>query len=72
MIGDTVFDIAMARAAGVAAIGVSWGYHPVADLHAAGADVVVDDFAQLLPALQTRWSLSSAHTRDEAKEANHA
>ncbi|MGD9769958.1 MAG: HAD family hydrolase, partial [Pseudolabrys sp.] len=47
---------AMARAAGVAAIGVSWGYHPVADLHAAGADVVVDDFAQLLPALDMRWA----------------
>lgn len=72
MIGDTVFDIAMARAAGVAAIGVSWGYHAAADLRAAGADVVVDDFAQLLPALETRWSLPSTHTRGEVKEANHA
>ena len=72
MIGDTVFDIAMARAAGVVAIGVSWGYHAAADLRAAGADVVVDDFAQLLPALETRWSLPSTHTRGEVKEANHA
>ena len=27
MIGDTSFDMAMARAAGVRAIGVAWGYH---------------------------------------------
>ena len=27
VVGDTVYDIAMARAAGAAAIGVSWGYH---------------------------------------------
>lgn len=63
MIGDTVFDIAMARAAGVAAIGVSWGYHPAADLRAAGADAVVDDFAQLLPCLETQWSLPARGER---------
>ena len=27
MIGDTSYDMAMARAAGVTAIGVAWGYH---------------------------------------------
>ncbi len=32
MVGDTTYDMDMARAAGIAAIGVSWGYHPVADL----------------------------------------
>ncbi len=32
VIGDTVFDMEMARNAGASAIGVSWGYHPVADL----------------------------------------
>ena len=48
MIGDTTFDIDMGRAAGVAVIGVSWGYHPVADLTACGAEVVVDDFDALL------------------------
>jgi phosphoglycolate phosphatase len=37
MIGDTVYDVAMARAAGVRAIGVSWGYHDPAELLAAGA-----------------------------------
>lgn len=43
MIGDTTFDIEMARAARTGAIGVSWGYHPIEALHSAGAHVVVDD-----------------------------
>lgn len=51
MIGDTSFDIEMAVAAGVHAIGVSWGYHSVDDLRAAGAHVVVDDYAALLNAI---------------------
>lgn len=37
MIGDTSFDIMMARAAGVTAIGVAWGYHEAEELRAAGA-----------------------------------
>ncbi|MBM6576187.1 HAD-IA family hydrolase [Microvirga sp. SRT01] len=40
MIGDTSFDMAMARAAGCRAVGVAWGYHSVDDLAAAGADVI--------------------------------
>ena len=28
MVGDTEFDIAMGRAAGLATVGVAWGYHP--------------------------------------------
>lgn len=47
MIGDTTFDIAMARAAGVRAIGIAWGYHAAAELHAAGAEVVAADAAEL-------------------------
>lgn len=47
MIGDTVYDIEMARNAGVAAIGVAWGYHAAGDLHQAGATVVLDEFSQL-------------------------
>jgi phosphoglycolate phosphatase len=48
MIGDTSFDMAMARSAGVNAIGVSWGYHPHEDLRKAGAKIIVDSFADLL------------------------
>jgi phosphoglycolate phosphatase len=41
MIGDTSFDIRMARAANTHAIGVAWGYHTEQELEAAGAHVVV-------------------------------
>ena len=40
MIGDTSYDMAMARAAGVTAIGVTWGYHEAEELKAAGADFI--------------------------------
>jgi phosphoglycolate phosphatase len=40
MIGDTSYDMAMARAAGVRAIGAGWGYHDEQALCAAGADCV--------------------------------
>jgi phosphoglycolate phosphatase len=40
MIGDTVFDIEMAVAAGTRAIGVAWGYHAAEELRAAGAEAV--------------------------------
>lgn len=51
MIGDTEYDIAMGRAAGMTTIGVAWGYHPTPRLHAAGADAVVQDFPALEAAL---------------------
>jgi phosphoglycolate phosphatase len=53
MIGDTVFDIEMARRAGVGAIGVAWGYHEEEELHAAGAHRVVRDGHELVPAILT-------------------
>ncbi|MEH3101969.1 HAD-IA family hydrolase [Sphingomonas adhaesiva] len=48
MIGDTSYDMQMARAADVRGIGVGWGYHDAATLRAAGAGVVVDDAAALV------------------------
>lgn len=50
MIGDTSFDMAMAHAAGMRAVGVGWGYHPAAELVAAGADAVAET-PRALPAL---------------------
>lgn len=47
MIGDAVFDIQMANAAGVRSIGVAWGLQPVAALVAAGATATVDRFNAL-------------------------
>jgi phosphoglycolate phosphatase len=47
MIGDTTYDMLMARSAGTAAIGVAWGYHPPEELHAAGAHAVVESAAEV-------------------------
>jgi phosphoglycolate phosphatase len=47
MIGDTCYDIEMARAAGVRAIGVGWGYHAPEELLAAGAEAVATSPAEL-------------------------
>jgi phosphoglycolate phosphatase len=52
MIGDTSFDMQMAASAGVAGIGVAWGYHPPHELTASGAQAIAADFAAL-PALVT-------------------
>ena len=48
MVGDTSFDMAMARAAGARAIGVAWGNHAPELLAAAGAELILADFDQLL------------------------
>jgi len=47
VIGDTTYDIEMALGAGAAAIGVSWGYHPVSALRTCGAHHVAADCAEL-------------------------
>lgn len=47
MIGDTSFDMLMARAANVRPLGVGWGYHDEATLLEAGALSVAVDSAQL-------------------------
>jgi phosphoglycolate phosphatase len=53
MVGDTTYDVDMARAAGVPAIGVAWGYHSVAELTNAGAHRIVESFADLPAALDS-------------------
>ncbi len=50
-IGDTAFDMEMARAVGAAGIGVGWGYHAADALVAAGARTVVATSASLLGVL---------------------
>ncbi|MGE4063361.1 MAG: HAD-IA family hydrolase [Rhodospirillaceae bacterium] len=51
MVGDTSFDMLMARNAGVSALGVSWGNHPAPELHAAGAHRLVDRLGDLMHAI---------------------
>ncbi|WP_414901607.1 HAD-IA family hydrolase [Sphingomonas flavalba] len=53
MIGDTSFDMLMAKAAGAHAVGVDWGYHDAAELIAAGAGLVVSSAGALPPHLET-------------------
>lgn len=47
MIGDTTFDIIMARDAQVRALGVAWGYHEPDELLSAGAAAVANVPAEL-------------------------
>lgn len=47
MIGDTTFDIHMAKAARVRGVGVAWGYHSPEELSQAGAEAVARQMADL-------------------------
>ncbi len=60
MIGDTSFDMEMARNAKVAAIGVGWGYHDERELTAAGAHRVIADFGELIGAAEALIPPASA------------
>lgn len=52
MIGDTTFDMELARAAGAHAIGVTWGYHAPDDLLKAGAEVLISSYEELDAAIE--------------------
>ena len=52
LVGDSPFDMAAGKAAGVFTVGVSWGrIHPEARLRSAGADVVVHSPHEILDVL---------------------
>lgn len=55
LIGDTSFDMVMARAAGARALGVTWGYHARDMLVQSGAERLVDDAGDLLPVMDELW-----------------
>jgi phosphoglycolate phosphatase len=59
MIGDTTYDVLMARAANVRAMGVTWGYHRRDELIEAGANGIIDGF----PALPVTLNRMFADTR---------
>jgi len=52
MIGDTSYDMMMAKAAGCAAIGVAWGYHNADELRDGGADMVAGSPSDLVTMLE--------------------
>ena len=47
-VGDSNIDVKTAKAAGIKAIGVSWGFRGRKELIEAGADAVIDEPSQLL------------------------
>jgi phosphoglycolate phosphatase len=53
VIGDTGWDMGMAKAAGMHAIGALWGYHDDAELRAAGADALAEAPADVLELAET-------------------
>ncbi len=55
VIGDTSYDMMMARAAGASALGVGWGYHPESALTAAGAQVIAQRFDDVDEHLERLW-----------------
>lgn len=59
MIGDTTFDMEMAYNAGVAGVGVAWGYHARAALVAAGARQVIDHPLELAEILMNPQGVKS-------------
>jgi len=56
MVGDTVFDLQMARSAGVPAVGVTWGNHGRDQLQAAAPCRLVDSVDELTAYLDRRRS----------------
>jgi phosphoglycolate phosphatase len=60
MVGDTTYDMEMARNAGVGAIGVGWGYHPIDRLIGAGAHAVAATPDALLATIDARLSAQEA------------
>jgi len=56
VVGDTEYDMAMARAAGARAVGVGWGYHSSERLRSGGAERIIGDFAALDAVLDEMWA----------------
>jgi len=62
MVGDTTFDIEMARAAGARGIGVTWGYHRPEALVRVGAAAMIEHFDELEAAIDRIWATSPVST----------
>lgn len=60
MIGDTSHDLMMARSAGTAAVGVTYGAHPLAELEACEPITIVDSVKDLHAWLRPRAAVQAA------------
>jgi phosphoglycolate phosphatase len=54
LVGDSPVDVETARNAGMASVGVSWGFRPVEELREAGAGSILERPAELLALLGCR------------------
>ncbi len=59
VVGDTSYDMMMARAAGASALGVGWGYHPEHALLTAGAQAIVRNFNDIDAYLERLWQAAA-------------
>lgn len=64
-LGDSVFDMQMARAAGARGVGVAWGFQPVDTLRQAGAGHILGHFNELPPYLDAMWRYGTPERQDE-------
>lgn len=69
MVGDSPYDMESARAAGVDAIGVTWGSHPAARLWEAGATVVVASVPELRAYISPALPGARPDTPEEVESA---
>ena len=51
IIGDTHFDMAMGKSAGVHTIGVDWGFHTASEIETGQPDIMVSTMKELGAAL---------------------
>jgi phosphoglycolate phosphatase len=61
MVGDTTFDMIMAKDADIAPLGVAWGYHPAQALLGAGAIAIAQTFADVLAHVHAMEAQRAAH-----------
>jgi phosphoglycolate phosphatase len=62
MVGDSTYDIEMARNAGVGAVGVAWGYCEPQQLVRAGADAIAERCDGLLAAIDAQLAAQEVRT----------
>lgn len=68
VVGDAVYDMAMARAAGAEAIGVTWGASSADALRTAGATVIAENVAELARILEAWIAGASMASRTGASQ----
>jgi phosphoglycolate phosphatase len=69
MVGDSTYDMEMARSASVGAVGVAWGYHPAERLRLAGAHRIAETCEGLVATVDAQLAAQAAWPADKKEEA---